>query len=118
MTIKQAPQVKERLDMGDNIIPACHWCHAVIESPDCHNLVYLGGVGEVYACDEYLKGGNCEAGEVAPTTNTSRAVSKLGCALAALSAMKCHSSGARGWRKEAVLYINESIKLIKSEGGK
>ena len=47
------------LKKGYHVVATCHWCHAVIESPDCHNLVHLGGVGEVYACDEYLKGGNC-----------------------------------------------------------
>ena len=63
MTIKQAPQVKERIDMGDQVVATCHWCHAVIDKPDCHNLVHLGGAGDVYACEDYLNGGNCEAGK-------------------------------------------------------
>src|SRR3990172_8525511 len=53
-----------RMKAGDHVVATCYWCHAVIESPDCHNLVHLGGVGEVYACDNYLlQNGKCEERE-------------------------------------------------------
>ena len=48
-----------------------------------------------------------------------RTLSKLGCASAALKAMTFAntSSGVKDarWRNEAMLYINEAIKIIKSE---
>ena len=36
----------------------CHWCGKDV-TPSPHNLVHVGGQGDVYACDRYLHGEDC-----------------------------------------------------------